>query len=81
MLLASCYQERLKLASANGVYTIAFPAISTGIYRFPKDRAAKIAVDQTLIFCADHNLPERSMFCGFSDTDAGIYRQALGHLA
>lgn len=44
-LLASCYTESLKLAEQNGVKTIAFPNISTGVYRFPKQQAAQIAVN------------------------------------
>ncbi len=43
-LLANCYRNSLKLAIENGIKTIAFPAISTGIYRFPLERAVKIAI-------------------------------------
>ena len=44
-LLASCYHNSMKIAVENGIRTIAFPSISTGVYRFPVERAAKIAVD------------------------------------
>jgi O-acetyl-ADP-ribose deacetylase (regulator of RNase III) len=49
-LLASCYRESLKLAQENGIKTIAFPAISCGVYRFPKKEAAKIALREIEIF-------------------------------
>lgn len=47
-LLASCYQESFKLADAYKLRTIAFPAISCGVYRFPKERATKIAIQETI---------------------------------
>ena len=49
-LLANCYRNSLKLAADNGVRTLAFPAISTGIYRFPVERATRIAVQETIRF-------------------------------
>ena len=49
-LLAECYRESLKLASQCGIRTIAFPAISTGIYGFPMEKASKIAVDEIILF-------------------------------
>ncbi len=77
VLLASCYDESLKLAEGHGAATVAFPAISTGVYCFPKTRAAKIAVGRVLEWLAGHNQPEKVVFCCFSDDDAGIYRQAI----
>lgn len=53
-LLASCYQSCMELAVRNGIRSIAFPSISTGIYRFPVDEAAKIAVSTVKKFVADH---------------------------
>ena len=50
-LLASCYRESLKLASKHGCREVAFPAISCGIYRFPVDQAAKIAIAEVKDFC------------------------------
>src|SRR5690349_15831508 len=52
-LLANCYTNSLKLAAENGCKTIAFPNISTGVYRFPKEKAAKIAVATTCKFLAE----------------------------
>ena len=53
-LLASCYQSCLELAVKNGLRSIAFPSIATGIYRFPLEEAAKIAVSTAKQFVADH---------------------------
>lgn len=75
--LASCYAESLKLAEEHGVKTIAFPAISTGVYGFPKQRAALIAVGEVRKFLSDHLLPQQVTFCCFSESDAEIYRREL----
>ncbi len=74
-LLASCYRKSLVLASAHGLRSIAFPAISTGVYRFPADRAARIAV-QTVLETAAARL-ERVTFCCFSETSAAHHRAAF----
>ncbi len=58
-LLAACYRNSLALAEANGIETIAFPAISTGVYGFPRERAARIALATIYEFLASHDLPER----------------------
>jgi O-acetyl-ADP-ribose deacetylase len=76
--LASCYAESLKLAEANGIATIAFPAISTGVYGFPRQRAALIAIGEVRKFLEAHALPERVTFCCFSEGDAQLYRRELG---
>jgi O-acetyl-ADP-ribose deacetylase (regulator of RNase III) len=65
-LLASCYRESLNLAAQHGVRTIAFPAISTGIYGFPMDRAARIAIRETRQFLLANTMPERVVFVCFS---------------
>ncbi len=77
VLLASCYVESLTLAVSNEVETIAFPAISTGVYHFPKPRAAKIAVGRAVKWCAEHELPQKIVFCCFSEADAEIYRRTF----
>ena len=76
-MLASCYDECLKLAEANGVRTLAFPAISTGVYRYPKDLAARVAVDRVTHWLTSHSLPERVTFCCFTDDDAQVYHEIL----
>lgn len=76
-LLASCYKSSLKIASENGLKTIAFPNISTGVYRFPKEKAAKIAID-TINECITNNIYEGEVIiCCFSDNDAEIYNKLL----
>ena len=76
-LLASCYHQSLTLAQQHGCETVAFPNISTGVYRFPKLRAAKIAFGHVLGFLDKHELPERVILCCFSEPDAEIIRQAI----
>lgn len=74
-LLASCYRECLKLAQENKLNSIAFPNISTGIYKFPKDKAAEIAI-QTINECMSNGLYNGLVFiCCFSDIDAEFYKQ------
>lgn len=76
-LLASCYTRSLELAARHECRHVAFPAISTGVYRFPKQRAAKIAVSHVLGHLRAHELPERVIFCCFSEDDAAIYRETI----
>ena len=76
-LLAGCYRNSLKLAAENNVASIAFPAISTGVYGYPKDEAAKIAVDIVRDWLDHHDLPETVIFCCFSEDDAAIYREMM----
>jgi len=74
-LLANCYHNSLKLAETLEVKTIAFPNVSTGIYRFPKDLAGKIAVDEVKNFKS--NLVEKVIFVCFDDENEEIYRKLL----
>ena len=74
-LLAACYRNSLALAEAQGLATIAFPAISTGVYGYPKDDAARIAVD-TVRAHAARSLREVA-FCCFSDDDRARYEALL----
>lgn len=77
VLLASCYQQCLGLAAKNGLRTVAFPAISTGVYRFPKQRAAQIAVDHIAGWQNERKMPERVILCCFSQGDAQVYRSVM----
>lgn len=74
-LLASCYSASLELASRHHCETIAFPAISTGIYGFPKERAAAIAVRVVKNYLAEHPLPKKVIFCCYGSYDYSIYQQ------
>lgn len=65
-LLASCYRSSLVLARDNGLKTIAFPAISCGIYGFPWDAASQIAVHEVRAFLVENTLPEKVIFVCFS---------------
>jgi O-acetyl-ADP-ribose deacetylase (regulator of RNase III) len=76
-LLASCYRAALSLAVEHDLRTIAFPAISTGIYRFPLDRAAPIAVGEVRRFLAADARLERVVFCCFDAATVAHYRRAL----
>lgn len=75
-LLASCYQRCLELAQEHQVKSIAFPAISTGIYRFPSDRAAQIAVS-TVREHLEFSGVERVLFVCFDERTYSIYQSLL----
>ncbi|MCB9651928.1 MAG: macro domain-containing protein [Deltaproteobacteria bacterium] len=75
--LGQCYQACLELAAAHGARTLAFPGISTGVYGFPKERAAQIAVGHVRAFLGRSPVPETVVFCCFSEEDAEIYRRFL----
>ncbi|HEX9569110.1 MAG TPA: O-acetyl-ADP-ribose deacetylase [Rhodospirillales bacterium] len=79
-LLAGCYRNSLELARAHGLRAIAFPAISTGVYRFPPARAAEIAVATTAEFLAGADLPERVIFCCFGEASREAHEAALEKL-
>ena len=66
-LLASCYRRSLELAQLHDCASIAFPAISTGIYGYPKDIAAKIAVRTVAAFLETNDLPRSVVFVGFDE--------------
>lgn len=73
-LLASCYRRCLELALENGIKTIAFPCISTGVYRYPKNEACVIAVTTVKKFMADYPEIEKVIFCCFGADDYERYR-------
>lgn len=74
-LLANCYKNSLKLAESLDVKTIAFPNISTGVYRFPKELAAKIAIEEIRNF--ESKIVEKVIFVCFDDENEEIYRKIL----
>lgn len=76
-LLSDCYVNSLTLADGLGVKTIAFPNISTGIYKFPKEIAARIAVDEVRKFQAV--TIEKVIFVCFDDENVEIYKKLLKH--
>jgi len=75
-LLASCYKKSLGLAFENGARSIAFPAISTGVYRFPVDRAARIAVSEVQAFLLEH-LDMEVVFVCFDQAALSAYQALL----
>lgn len=72
-LLASCYRRSIQLAAAKLVQTLAFPSISTGIYGYPVDLAAKVAVDTVREALLDYSVFEEVIFCCFSSDDLAVY--------
>ncbi len=80
-LLASCYRNSMMLAAEHGIRTIAFPAISTGVYGFPKERATRIAVREVMAALERHDEIERVTFVAFSERDYEVYEGALGSLS
>ncbi len=76
-LLASCYRRALELCTAHDIASIAFPAISTGVYRFPADRAANIAVTTTVDALTVAPAVSRVVFSCFSQESARLHEQAL----
>jgi O-acetyl-ADP-ribose deacetylase len=80
-LLASCYRTSLDIAAAHGLGSLAFPAISTGIYRFPADHAARIAIGTVAAeLAASRNGIERVVFCCFAQNAADHYATAFAEL-
>ncbi|MCB0807015.1 MAG: O-acetyl-ADP-ribose deacetylase [Bacteroidales bacterium] len=77
-LLASCYRNSLSLTMENNCKSIAFPNISTGVYRFPKEKAAKIAVHEVRKFLSENDLIERVVFVCFDEENLRLYDRILG---
>jgi O-acetyl-ADP-ribose deacetylase (regulator of RNase III) len=78
--LASCYRRAIELCAAGRLTSVAFPAISTGVYRFPADRAADIAVKTTSEALAAAPSLARVIFCCFSEPSARLHAVALASL-
>ena len=79
-LLASCYRQSLSLAARHGLRSIAFSAISTGVYGFPKESAAEIAVAECRDFLMEAWTLERVLLVAFQESQARILRSALARL-
>ncbi len=76
-LLASCYRESLKLATEHDCKTLAFPNISTGIYHFPKELAATIALREAKAYLDTHQVPEVVTFCCYDEENYQIYQDQI----
>lgn len=74
-LLASCYRSCLLLAEENGIKTVDFPSISTGVYGYPMAQAASVALKAVMDFLRDHTLPRRVRMVCHTEGAAEIYRQ------
>lgn len=79
-LLESCYRRSLEVAAAHDLQSVAFPAISTGVYRFPPDRAAAIAVKTVASFAERSGSVGKVTFCCFGADSAALHRAELDRL-
>jgi len=79
-LLARCYRGALALAREHALRSVAFPAISTGVYAYPLEEATEVAVATVLEGLRAHPLPERVVFCVFSPRARAVYEEVLGRL-
>ncbi|MDP2144358.1 MAG: O-acetyl-ADP-ribose deacetylase [Gallionella sp.] len=76
-LLASCYRESLRLAAGQGATSVAFPCISTGVYGYPFEDAARIAIATVRSSLQKYDSVSEVIFCCFSANDADVYRRLL----
>ena len=79
-LLANCYNNSLKLSIENGIKTIAFPAISTGVYRFPLERATEIAINEVKKFLEKNESVAKVIFVCFDEETYDVYQTAVKNL-
>ncbi len=75
--LASCYRQSLRLAAEHALTSIAFPAISTGVYGYPKEQATDIAIATVRDFVRRPSSIQEVIFCCFSDSDLALYQARL----
>ena len=80
-LLASCYHESLKLAASHQLKTVAFPAISCGVYGYPLGEAVRVAVRECAGFVAGHALPEKITFACFDGAALKAYEDELKRIS
>ncbi|MBN1945694.1 MAG: O-acetyl-ADP-ribose deacetylase [Bradymonadales bacterium] len=76
-LLASCYRRSIEVAAKKGLKTIAFPAISTGAYGYPKEAACRVAIGTVLEALAAFPTMEKIIFCQYSQADQALYQAEL----
>ncbi len=76
-LLAQCYRNSLALAQEHPIETIAFPAISTGAFRFPVERATRIAITEVLEFLSENDAPKRVILICYGDRTYNVYQRVL----
>ena len=77
VLLASCYRRAIEIAASNGIRTLAFPCISTGVYGYPAELAAKVAVGTVDRAVDEFTTIREIVFCYFSDADLALYTTLL----
>ena len=75
--MKSCYTTALKLAKENGIKTIAFPAISCGVYHFPLDEACRIAKEAVLEFISENDCLDKVIFIDINDNVVALFRNLL----
>ena len=80
-LLASCYRSAIDIATAVDISTLAFPSISTGVYRYPVGLAARVAVATVRSMLQEHLSIQKIVFCCFSASDLAIYEDVLNETA
>jgi len=76
-ILEEAYRNSLNLAAANGYHSLAFPAISTGVYGYPRAAAAEIAVNTVSDYLTRKPLPERVYFVCYDEENARLYKRLL----
>ena len=76
-ILSDSYHNSMKLAEENGLYSISFPAISTGVYGYPKKEAASVAVDVVLKFMSDEKYPMQVNFVLFDEENFNLYNEYI----
>lgn len=76
-LLASCYRNSLEMARNAGLISVAFPNISTGVYGYPKEEAARVAVASVTAYLNAHDTPESVVFCCYDEENYAIYERLL----
>lgn len=79
-LLANCYRNSLRLAAEHRFASIAFPAISTGVYGYPKKQATAVAVGEVVRFLAENPLPQFVVFVAFDEASRRLYELEVGAL-